>query len=122
MNSITAKVYSKMFPQNMNDFPSFESIDTSDLFVKKEIEDCLINFVIDSAIDLDRIEINDFLKRFKRLCHIFANEFIDDAIRFYFSHPQVLSVIQNGRTTLFPHSRVLPDIDYDLLIPVFEKE
>lgn len=110
-----------MFPETEGSLPAFASIDCSKLAIDQEIESILEHLITEQEIDLDEIEINVFLKRFKKVSYTIANEFITGAINFYFSHPQVLASIQNGRTTIFPNYRTLPDIDYDLLIPVIEK-
>jgi len=121
MDSLTFNIYDRMFPHGNSTMPSFKCIDTSGLVVKQQVEYILNDLIVQQSINMDQIEINVFLKLFKKFSYDIANEFIADAINFYFSHPQVLSVIQNGRTQLFPNQRTLPEIDYDLLIPVFEK-
>ncbi len=110
-----------MFNRDSIMMPSFSNIESSGLVVKQEVELVLIDLISEQNIDLDLIDINTFLKLFKKYSYRIANKFISDAISFYFSHPQVLAGIQEGRITLFPNSRTLPDIDYNLLIPVFEK-
>ena len=121
MDSITFKIYSKMFPGTGGTLPAFACIETSGVLVKKDTESLLNNLIAKQAIDIEKIEINAFLKLFKKMSYTIANKFISDAINYYFSHPQVLTTIQDGKSTLFPNYRSLPDIDYDLLIPVFEK-
>jgi hypothetical protein len=36
----------------------------------------------------------------------------------YFSHPEVIRKLYNGKSTLFPHQRFLPEIEVELLEPV----
>lgn len=111
-----------MFPLNDGNLPAFEELDTSDLIQNQAIEDLLNKLVIGRKIDLETIEINAFLTILKKEYYKIANDFITATIGYYFSHPQVLIKIQDGRKTLFPNPRVLPDINFDLLIPVMEKE
>ena len=122
MDSTTFKIYRKMFVKGADKLPAFDSIDTSSLVLNPQAESALNELIAEQGIDLQEIEINELLKRFKKVAFAVANQFIADAISFYFSHPQVLASLQQGRTTLFPNSRTLPDIDYDLLIPVMEKD
>ena len=43
------------------------------------------------------------------------------ALEAYFSAPAVIRGVRGGPEVLFPHARVLPEIDYDLLAPVLER-
>jgi hypothetical protein len=121
MINITFKIYEKMFPESNGILPAFVNINHSELIIDYEVESILGSLIVDEGIDLENIEINTFLKCFKKASYVIANDFITKAINFYFSHPHVLENIQNGRVTIFPNYRSLPDIDYDLLIPVIEK-
>lgn len=120
MDSTTVKIYSKMFVRGSDRLPAFDAIDISSLTINPLAESALNELISDQGIDLQEIEINEFLKRFKSITFPVANQFIEDAILFYFSHPQVLASLQQGRTTLFPNHQMLPEINYDLLIPVIE--
>lgn len=111
-----------MFVQTDGKMPAFGNLDSSNLIINPRVETILETLLFEHKIDLAQIEINEFLKKFKKTAPSIASQFSADAISYYFSHPQVLSAIQGGRTTLFPNHRTLPDIDYDLLIPVFEKD
>jgi hypothetical protein len=122
MNSLTWKLYSKMFVQTDGKMPAFDKLDNTSLIVNPIVDTILETLLSEHKIDLEQIEINALLKIFKKTTPSIANQFSADAISYYFSHPQVLAALQGGRTTLFPNYRTLPDIDYDLLIPVFEKD
>lgn len=76
------------------------------------IKKCLGDFVSQ--------DVNDVLKAIRRENPEVMNRFIVRSLEVYFSAPQVVSVLRNGATTLFPNQRILPDIDFDLLIPVVE--
>lgn len=122
MDKNVLKIYCKMFPETRGDLPAFSNIDTTGLLEKFDATQVINNLIADQKIDLDDIEINAFLKLFKKESYEIANGFIEVAISFYFSHPQVLSMLQGGRITLFPHYRAMPEINYDLLIPVVEMD
>ena len=42
------------------------------------------------------------------------------ALQTYFAEPKVIAKLASGGAVLFPHSRALPEINYDLLEPVME--
>jgi len=122
MISITYQIYSKMFIKGKNFLPSFQSIDNNQLEIDIEIEELLQKLVIEKNINIKDVEINEFLKLFKKNFYNDANSFIENGINYYFSHPEVLLTLQEGKTTLFPNHRALPDIDYDILIPVLNED
>jgi hypothetical protein len=111
-----------MFIKGKNLLPSFKAIDTSNFEVETKFEELLQKFVNQESINIDEIDINEFLKLFKKNFYNEANNFIENAINYYFSHPEVLLRIQEGNATLFPNFKALPDIDYDLLIPVVNRD
>ena len=122
MNMLLNKVYSLMFATNSSILPNFQTLDHANLILDTEIENKLSQFFSTMNIDINTIEINDCLKQFRLTFPDEANTLINYALEYYFSHPQVLASIQNGREALYPNHRPLHDIDYDLLIPVIEKE
>ncbi len=67
-------------------------------------------------------DINDKLKALRKLATAPTQSFTMAALEAYFTNPSVISALRgDGPTELFPHSRSLPDIDYDLLEPVLER-
>ena len=77
----------------------------------------------DIAADSDADEdVNQTIKRLRAINANLAQALTDTAVDLYFTHPLVTSVLQQGRTTLFPHERTLGSNDYDLLEPVFEHQ
>ena len=77
----------------------------------------------DIAADSDADEdVNQTIKRLRAINANLAQALTDTAVDLYFTHPLVTSVLQQGRTTLFPHERTLRSNDYDLLEPVFEHQ
>ena len=71
---------------------------------------------------IDDEDVNETIKRLRAIDASLAQALVETALDLYFTHPQVTSVLQQGRTTLFPHERSLDTIDYDLLEPVFEHQ
>ena len=77
----------------------------------------------DIAADSDADEdVNQTIKRLRAINANLAQALTDTAVDLYFTHPLVTSVLQQGRTTPFPHERTLGSNDYDLLEPVFEHQ
>jgi len=111
-----------MFSAENSLLPSFKSLDHTKLMVSKDIDAFIAYFINENCIDLEEVEINDFLKLIKKSNPLLINKFIVDGINYYFSHPSVLATIQDGNSTLFPNYRSINDIDYDLLIPVLDLE
>ncbi|SBS40443.1 hypothetical protein MSP8887_04388 [Marinomonas spartinae] len=119
MDSFSFSICLKMFP-GKEKLPSFSAIDNLNFFFDADVENMISEYILDNAVDLNNIEINEFLKRLKKFNYILTNRLINDAIDYYFSHPAVLSSLQGDRVPLFPNYRSLPEINYDLLIPVIE--
>ena len=65
--------------------------------------------------NLDTVDVNDILKRLRAQDYDLAQSFLSRALDVYFTHPDVISALSMGKTTLFPNERILEDIDYDLL-------
>jgi hypothetical protein len=77
----------------------------------------------ENATDSDADEdVNQTIKRLRATNANLAQALTETAVDLYFTHPLVTSVLQQGRTTLFPHERTLGSNDYDLLEPVFEHQ
>lgn len=77
----------------------------------------------DIAADSDADEdVNQTIKRLRAINANLAQALTDTAVDLYFTHPLVTSVLQKGRTTLFPNERTLGSNDHDLLEPVFEHQ
>lgn len=110
-----------MYPLSQR-LPSFESLDINLEQFEPSLEGLIESFIKEQHIELASIDVNDFLKLFKNKHPKEASELINSSLSLYFTHPTVLVEIQSGRKTLFPNYRSLPDIDFDLLIPVFERD
>jgi hypothetical protein len=66
-------------------------------------------------------EVNEILRALRQSHPETAQAFIDAALVAYFTAPAVIRALRGGPETLFPHVWTLPDIDYTLLEPVFER-
>ena len=110
----------RMFPGGgVQGLPSFSSLGepTTSIFAKEG------NYNLDHALtvclsqlhNLDNVDVNDVLKRLRAQDYGLAKSFVSKALDVYFTHPDVISALSMGRTTLFPNERILEDIDYDLL-------
>jgi hypothetical protein len=66
-------------------------------------------------------EVNEILRALRKSHPEAAQAFIDAALNAYFTSPEVIRALRSGPETLFPHAWTLPDIDYALLEPVFER-
>lgn len=120
MKTKTIQLCEKMFPE-MQRLPAFSTLGPADVLESEEFETVIKSYCESENIDLQNIEVNGFLKGFKKQNSQLVNQFIGDVLDFYFTHPDVLASLQNGRKTLFPNQRNLPEIDFDLVIPVFER-
>lgn len=116
------EVYAKMFTGEGEGLPAFGDLDGSEAISNDKLEIAITSFSLNTDYDIESIDINDWLKAFKKSEPELAEQLINQGLEFYLTHPKVLSGIQNGRETLFPNARTLSDIDYDLLIPVVETE
>lgn len=112
----------KMFPGGKK-LPPFSDLKGANFIEKfSELDELLDKFVTDEGDNLEILNINDVIRGLKKNNSNLVLNFVQGALDFYFSHPKVLGIIQEGRETLFPNRRSLPDIDFDLLIPVFERD
>ena len=84
-----------------------------------EITAAIMHVEQDSDMDED---VNHTIKRLRACDAAIAQAFTETVLELYFTNPNVTAVLQEGRTTLFPHERSLASIDYDLLEPVFEHQ
>ncbi|MBY6081854.1 hypothetical protein [Ruegeria arenilitoris] len=64
-------------------------------------------------------DINATLKVMRRAAPDEMAAFTIAALEAYYSAPPVVEALRPGPAVLFPHARSLPEIDYDLLEPVF---
>ena len=69
----------------------------------------------------EKVDVNEILRALRKSHPEAAQAFIDAALTAYFTAPEVIRALRGGPETLFPHARTLPDIDYALLEPVFER-
>ncbi len=70
---------------------------------------------------IETAEVNEILRALRKSHPETTQAFIDAALTAYFTAPEVIRALRGEPDTLFPHARTLPDIDYTLLEPVFER-
>lgn len=74
------------------------------------------------ALELSKTsDINTVLRDLRQQDPEFIGGFIESALAAYFSAPLVVEAANDAPATLFPNARTLPDIDYTLLEPVYER-
>ncbi|MEM6577497.1 MAG: hypothetical protein AAF678_03320 [Pseudomonadota bacterium] len=74
------------------------------------------------AVDLSQTDdINTVLRDLRQQDPDLMRGFIENALEAYFSAPEVMEAANGTPATLFPNARALPDIDYALLEPVYER-
>ena len=113
-------ILNQMLPGDAGrNLPSFDmlGVDLEHHFTKAEFD------LADNLAGPDNpiTDINELLKSLRADHPDFAQKLADKALSLYFTHATVTTALQNGRGALFPHERSLAAIDYDLLIPVYEK-
>jgi hypothetical protein len=79
-----------------------------------------IGFALSDLPEIEAADVNDTLRALRKSHPDAAQAFIDAALTAYFTAPEVVRALRDGSETLFPHARTLPDIDYELLEPLFE--
>lgn len=110
-----------MYPLSQR-LPSFESLYISLELFEPNTEVLISSLICEHHIELTTVDVNEFLKLFKKTHPKEAGELINSSLSLYFTHPAVLVEIQSGREKIYPNYRALPDMDFNLLIPVFERE
>lgn len=115
------RLLDKMLPGDQDTgLPPFSALSVD---VKANFLDRLPTAVADLEDNpIDDEDVNETIKRLRAIDASLAQALVETALELYFTHPQVTSVLQQGRTTLFPHERSLDTIDYDLLEPVFKHQ
>lgn len=68
------------------------------------------------------LDINEALKIMRKRKVIDMDGFLQSVLELYFAHPQVIRSITGTPVPLYPSNRVLPDIDYELLEPVYLRD
>lgn len=71
--------------------------------------------------EADAADVNLPLKALRKAAPEAAQAFTLAALDRYLSAPQVVRTLRGGPAVLFPHPRALPEIDYELLLPVMER-
>ena len=62
----------------------------------------------------------DLLSYLRKFLPTTIRKLMTFAIQNYFADPKVIATLRNSEAVLFPYSRALPEINYELLEPVIE--
>lgn len=116
-----ARMLERMLPGDKDrGLPPFSALSPDlETCFSEELSAVIVELEQDSVADE---EVNQTIKRLRAIDAAATQMLLETALELYFTHPKVTSVLQQGRTTLFPHERSLASIDYDLLEPVFEHQ
>ena len=110
----------KMIPGDIEkQFPRFSDILTLEnvLMSRSFIDE--LQFLLKQKGDLLQEEdVNVLLKWLRKQNYAAIKDLELKVLEAYFSHPEVIRKLSNGASTLFPHQRFLPEIDFELLEPV----
>ena len=110
-----------MLPGDANrNLPSFSEL-TIDLTVHFSAEEfATVELLLSSHAPVT--DVNSVLQSLRAKAPSFARKLTKTALDLYFTHPIIITVLQNGRTTLFPYERSPAALDYDLLTEVYEQQ
>lgn len=96
------------------------------LTVPSELQDEEVRKLNDGLAKIDEEvclhDVNLVVRTMKKVCPTEMNALINASIFEYFCCEQIVRVLRQGEAKIFPNSRTLPDIDFDLLEPVIELE
>lgn len=108
-----------MFPGTDN-VPSFVDLDNK---IDKAVSINYINQAASAFVAVNdynpELDINAILKLMKHDKSLDMGAFLNSALEVYFTAPEVVSQLTNTPVPLFPNARVLPDVNYDLLEPIY---
>ena len=111
----------RMFPGN-DRVPSFKCVLGSDRIIGMVDNTEQLAELYSSARNVCAdIDINETIKYMKKSDYDLVSKFIDQAIGIYFSMPSVVEALTGSKQPLYPNSRVLKDINYDLIEPVYSR-
>lgn len=119
LNEGALPLLSSMFPGSKC-VPGFSDLDESiELAASiRNIDEAASAYVLIRAQNSD-LDINAIIKLMKLGKTFDVTDFLNSALEVYFSSTIVVSQLTNAPVPLFPNERVLSDIDYDLLEPVY---
>ena len=120
--NIISELLDSLFPGNRElGMPRFSEI--SSTITQRFYQEALQHIAEIEQVYSNEIEGEDFLAlvTYLRKClPVTMRAFTTLALQTYFADPKVIAILGNGEQTLFPHSRALPEMNYDLLEPVME--
>jgi len=111
-----------LFPANdYFDVPAFSGCENFSLAIfADEIVDDFSDLIRSTELVLGEADVNTDLRALRRLNPLLLEEILSKALEVYFSSPDVTTKITTTPSPLFPSQRVLPDINFELLIPVVD--
>lgn len=114
----------RMFPGTKDGIlPVFSdlNVDLSSLIGSDVLEQITISLNAQPQDVLMVDDVNTLLKALRRDIPNTMQDFTLTTLEAYFSASRTVRAVRGGPEVLFPHARVLEDIDYSLLEPVLEK-
>lgn len=113
----------RMFPgEEVRQLPPFaQACPKFEASLSDSVREPLATAIVAHQAALAEEDLNVGLKQIKSDVPEAWQSFALAALEAYFSAPAVIRGVRGGPDVLFPHVRVLPEIDYDLLAPVMER-
>jgi len=118
-----AHLLDRMFPgEKERQLPSFaQACPQFEASLPDSVRESLVGALAAHQATLSEEDVNVGLKQIKSEIPEAWQSFALAALEAYFSAPAVIRGVRGGPEVLFPHARVLQEIDYDLLAPVMER-
>ncbi|WP_415890291.1 hypothetical protein ACMXYV_02935 [Neptuniibacter sp. SY11_33] len=119
INNEALELLDSLFPGN-DRVPGFNQLEErSKLASSIKYLDQVVPLYLNVRGQLPDGGINEYLKLMKKDKSIKTQDFLESALEVYFSVPEVVRAATGAPVPLFPNQRVLPDVDFDLLEPVY---
>lgn len=113
-------ILDRMFPgDKLRGAPAISELSGVEAFARKLLKNEALTALVSSEV-AQEVDINEHLMQMRRAFgRENVNEFVNEALNFYFSNAMVIEVLTKKPSPLFPNETVLDDIDWDLLEPVY---
>lgn len=114
------ELFDKMIPSDVEkSLPNFSSIlSLEDISISQSYINEL-QLLLEQKNGLNEVDdINFLLTWLRKQNYSAVRELEKKLIEAYFSNPVVIEKLTGGESTLFPHQKILPEIDFELLEPV----
>lgn len=113
----------RMYPgDGTTQMPAFEQLnaDPSSFIDQAYIDQINIQLSLLSS-DLIKDDVNMIIKQLKTNIPEQMEHLIISSLTYYFTHLETVKTLRSGEETLFPNERQLPEFDFDLLTPVWQR-